>query len=205
MKASKATPSKTSSKVTSTNDNANAVLVGELVAVLNLEAEATWFDKATTMLAEGRISVRGLKATIEEAEKVGNAPTIKASHAQYLGSARSVRALKGGEGQSLKTVLNTTIQAKRAFGKDFASKVEASATFADFASIVPSQAKQKATREAHHNEKAPIADANSLIKQLGNALKAKPSINLKDAEALAVLLAQAITTERAKASIAKVA
>lgn len=186
------------SKVTSNLDALNKPLAEALSASLNLKGELAWYDRATVLLTSGKISVRGMKATIEEAEKVGSAPTIRASHAQYLADSVAVRHLEGGHAQPLKAILNATIQAKRAYKKQFSAKVESAQSFAEFASAIPSQAEQK--REAHHNEKAEkVADINELLKALGSALKAKQEIkNIKEAEAVAYLLAKALTASRGK-------
>ena len=188
------------SKVTSNLDTMNKALAESLSASLNLKGEILWYEKATVLMTSGKISVKGMKATIEEAEKVGSAPTIRASHAQYFADSVAVRHLEGGHEQPLKNILNATIQAKRAYKKDFSAKVESAQSFAEFASAIPSQGEQK--REAHHNEKAQKeTDINDILKALGLALKAKQEIkNIKEAEAVAYLLAKALTASRGKVS-----
>jgi len=188
------------SKATSNLDTMNKALAESLASSLNLKGEILWYEKATVLMTSGKISVKGMKATIEEAEKVGSAPTIRASHAQYFADSVAVRHLEGGHEQPLKNILNATIQAKRAYKKDFSAKVESAQSFAEFASAIPSQGEQK--REAHHNEKAQKeTDINDILKALGLALKAKQEIkNIKEAEAVAYLLAKALTASRGKVS-----
>ena len=185
-------------KVTSNLDAVNKGLADALAGSLNLKGELAWYERATVLLTSGKISVRGMKATIEQAEQVGSAPTIRASHAQYLADSVAVRHLDGGHEQPLKNIINATIQAKRAFKKEFSAKVEEATSFESFVQGIPSQGEQK--REAHHNEKeAKEADINDLLKALGLALKAKQEIkNIKEAEAVAYLLAKALTASRAK-------
>ncbi len=184
------------SKVTSNLDTLNKPLAEALSASLNLKGELAWYEKATVLMTSGKISVKGMKATIEEAEKVGSAPTIRSSHAQYFADSVAVRHLEGGHEQPLKAILNATIQAKRAYKKDFQAKLAEATSFDEFASAIPSQAEQK--REAHHNEPKE-ADINELLKALGLALKAKQEIkNIKEAEAVAYLLAKALTASRGK-------
>lgn len=136
-------------KAISSLDVVNIELKGQFESVVNLEAEISVFEVAVRMLNAGTISVRGLKATIESASEKGALPTIKPSTAQYFALAHEVRSLNGGKEKALKTVLNTTIQAKRAFGKETLSKIQGAKSFADFAGSVPSQGERaKAKRKA---------------------------------------------------------
>lgn len=122
-------------------DLVNEDLVQALRGTLNEDALAVWFDSAVEMLEAQRISVRGLKATIEKAD-VWLAP----SKVQYFRNGAKVRALKGGENQTIKKVLTTTEDAKRAFGDEFESKLESAKSFSDFAKAIPPR--EKATRGA---------------------------------------------------------
>jgi hypothetical protein len=149
-----------SGKATSNLDVVNVELKASFEAVLNLEAELSVYEKAVKMLEAGTISVRGLKATIEASMEKGALPTIKPSTAQYFVSSSKVRALEGGKSKALKDVLNVTIQAKRAFGKDFEAKVSEAETFAAFAKSVPSQGERaKAGRKSEKPEALVTADA----------------------------------------------
>jgi hypothetical protein len=67
------------------------------------------------------MSVGLCKATIEKAEEVGTAPTIRTSQVQYFVDSADVRKLEGAKSQTLKAILNATIQAKRAYKKDFSA------------------------------------------------------------------------------------
>lgn len=131
----------TSTKEIRSIDLVNADLVKALRGTLNEDALAVWFDSAVEMLEAQKISVRGLKATIEEAD-VWLAP----SKVQYFKNGAKVRALKGGEKQTIKKILTTTEDAKRAFGEDFEAKLESAKSFADFAKQIPPR--EKATRGA---------------------------------------------------------
>ena len=213
MTKATATTSKKSKSgaVSSSLDQVSDSFVNDLTKIIggSLPAEMKVFEKACAMLDKGTISVRGLKASIEKANEIGALPTIKPSHAQDFIIARSVRALEGGSTQSLKVLLNTAHQAKKHFnGKDGQmSTVEALdfvETFADLVESIPSQSERKATREARTAgdkvEKAPTLE--QIIKALGTELKKKPVLKgqaIKDAEAVAFLLAQAL--ERSKTSL----
>lgn len=149
-----------SSKAVSNLDVVNADLKASFEAVVNLEAEVAVYEKAVVMLNAGTISVRGLKMTIEAAEEKGALPTIKPSTAQYFVLSSKVRALAGGKEKALKAVLNATIQAKRAFGKEAESKITEAKSFADLVKSIPSQGERaKAKRKAS----APVADVDGFV------------------------------------------
>lgn len=142
-----------SGKVVSNLDVVNVQLQADFEGALNFEAELRAYEKAVRMLNSGEISVRGLKLTIEEASKAGSLPTIKPSTAQYFMASSKVRSLEGGKAKALKEVLNATIQAKRAFGKEFEAKVSEAKSFADLVKMTPSQGERaKAGRKSVKDE-----------------------------------------------------
>ena len=147
-------------KVTSSKDAINESLVKDFSAILNLEAEINFYEKAVSLLNSGAISVRGLKATIEKAEEVGTAPTIRISQVQYFVDSAEVRKLEGGKIQTLKSILNATIQAKRAYKKDFSLRLQEASTFAQFVRAIPTQGERaKAGRKASEGETLANLDA----------------------------------------------
>ena len=212
MSATTATTSKAkkskSGTVNSSLDQVSSVLVDDFAKIVggSLPAEFKVFEKAVKMIEAKKIGYRGIAASIEKANEIGALPTIKPSHAQDFVSASKIRTLEGGATKTLKVLLNTAIQARKYFnGKDGKmSLVEAldfAQTFEELAESIPSQGEQKAKRQARTAgdkvEKAPSIEA--LIKALGTALKAKPTLKgqaLKDAEAVAFLLAQALERSR---------
>jgi hypothetical protein len=209
-KNSKAPKSK-SGKVISSLDQVSSVLVDDFAKIVggSLPAEFKVFEKACKMLETKKVGIRGVRASIEKANEIGALPTIKPSHAQDFINASEIRSLEGGKDQTLKALLNTAIQARKYFnGKDekmnLAEALEFVASFDDLVASIPSQGDQKATRAARTAgdkvEKAPTLE--QIIKALGTALKAKPTLKgqaIKDAEAVAFLLAQAL--ERSKTSL----
>lgn len=208
---SKKAPKSKTGKVNSSLDLVSEVLVSDFVKIVggSLPAEFKVFEKAVKMLESKKVGIRGLRVSIEKANEIGALPTIKPSHAQDFINASEIRALAGGADKSLKVLLNTAIQARKYFnGKDgkmnLAEALEFAQTFEELAESIPSQGEQKAKREARTAgdkvEKAPTLD--QIIKALGTALKAKPVLKgqaIKDAEAVAFLLAQAL--ERSKTSL----
>lgn len=142
-----------SGKVVSNLDVVNVQLKAEFEGVMNFEAEIRVFEKAVRMLNSGEISHRGLKVTIQEAEQLGSLPTLKASHAQEFVNVAKVRELPGAKDKKLKEVINATIQAKRAFKKEFEAKVESAKSFADLVKMTPSQGERaKAGRKSVKDE-----------------------------------------------------
>lgn len=150
-------------------DLVNADLVKSLRGTLNEDALAVWFDSACEMLEAQKISVRGLKATIEEAD-VWLAP----SKVQYFKNGAKVRALKGGENQTIKKVLTTTEDAKRAFGDEFEAKLESAKSFADFAKQIPPREKQTrgaGTQTADEKAVSDLKDIDAGISFLADFIK----------------------------------
>jgi hypothetical protein len=198
-------------KVTSTKDSINASLVQELSAIPagSLSGELVAFGRGVELMAQGVISVRGLKASIVEAEKVGALPTIRSSWAEHFPAVATVRALKGGNEVSLRASFAVVVNGKKALkGDGFAKLVESAEDFYALADAIPAPvAKEK--REAHHNEKiAKVATIDDLLSALGSALKAKPVLTgktLKDAEAVAHLLANTLKTSRSLSVVEAVA
>ena len=149
-----------SSKAVSNLDVVNADLKASFEGVVNLEAEIAVYEKAVRMLEAGSISVRGLKATIEASMEKGALPTIKPSTAQYFALSSKVRALAGGKDKPLKAVLNATIQAKRAFGKEAEARIGASKSFAELVKATPKQGERaKAGRKPSEKSELFTADA----------------------------------------------
>ena len=203
-----------SSTVISSLDQISEVLVDEFSKVIggSLPAEFKVFEKAVKMIEAKKVGYRGIAKSIEKANEVGALPTIKPSHAQDFVSASKIRTLEGGATQSLKVLLNTAIQARKYFnGKDgkmpLAEALDFVASFEDLKASIPSQGEQKATRSARTEgdkvEKAPTLE--QIIKALGSELKKKPVLKgqaLKDAEAVAFLLAQALERSRVTLKVA---
>lgn len=200
--------------VNSSLDQVSDVLVNDFVKIVggSLPAEMKVFEKAVKMLETKKVGYRGIAASIEKANEIGALPTIKPSHAQDFINASEIRALAGGADKSLKVLLNTAIQARKYFnGKDgkmnLAEALEFAQTFEELAESIPSQGEQKAKRQARTEgdkvEKAPTLE--QIIKALGSELKKKPTLKgqaLKDAEAVAFLLAQALERSRVTLKVA---
>jgi hypothetical protein len=147
----------------------NDELVRELSASFDVTLEKAWWAKARKMVEGGAISVRGLKATIKKVEDTfGNAPTLRSSWSQYFEDAFQVEDLEGGKTQSLKAILNVTIQASRKMGgrDGFAEVIKGVKTFAEFAKKVeklPKREKTSSDEPTLADLKAAMATADGVI------------------------------------------
>lgn len=162
-------------------DVVNVHLKAEFEAVMNFEAELRVFEKAVRMLNAGEISHRGLKATIQEAEELGSLPTLKPSHAQEFVSVAKVRELPGAKDKKLKDVINATIQAKRAFKKEFEAKLEQAKSFADLVKMTPSQGERGGSGRKSSSVEV-IENIDELIEKFNEVAESFEDITPKNPE-----------------------
>lgn len=164
---------KETEKVAKPSNDVNDELVRELSASFDVNLEKAWWAKARKMVEGGAISVRGLKVTIKKVEDTfGNAPTLRSSWSQYFSDAYLVEDLEGGKEQSLKAILNLTIQGTRKAGgrEGFAKILEGSKTFKALAKKVEDMPKKESatTEEKKHEQveeylRATIITADAVV------------------------------------------
>jgi hypothetical protein len=125
-------------KETKFEDMADVQLASELKGSLDMVAERGFWVKARAKVESGKLSVRGLKATIQLVEETGSAPTLRSSWSQYFGSAFIVEDLAGGKDETLKEVFAVTIQGCRKLGGKgaFEELAKASKSFAELSKKV---------------------------------------------------------------------
>ena len=203
-KGKKMTASK-NGKVISSKDSAHEGFVTELASIPagSLSAELVAFERGVSLMAQGLISVRGLKASILKAEEVGALPTIRSSWAEHFPAVATVRAIKGGKDATLRASFAVVVNGKKALkGEGFAKLVESAKTFQELADAIPAPTKKAPSAHSKDGKEATTQRAltvDELLKALGNALKAKPVLSgkaLKDAEAVAHLLANTLKVSR---------
>ena len=163
-------------KAVNASHDVNDELVRELSASFDVNLEKAWWAKARKMVEGGSISVRGLKATIKKVEETfGNAPTLRSTWSQYFQDAFKVEDLEGGKAQSLKAILNLTIQATRKTGgrDGFAEALEGVKSFAEFAKKVEKMPKpQSGSGEPTLADlKAAMATADGVVQIALHALR----------------------------------
>lgn len=214
-KAGKAT-AKNPAPVTSTASNeADIALALELSSTLNLEGEIEWFEKAVHELKSGAITAQGLKLTIMESEKVGQAPSIRSAHAEYFLLADKLRGLAGGENEPLKTLLSMAEASARALKKkganDKADAVESFEVFAkDIEKVKADKAKgtKRGAGKKTADEKKEAVEAITPKKVTAHEMAIALSLALDSGEAIPQLalenLARALS-RRMKALAGKVA
>ena len=110
----------TANKVTTTKngvniDLANLALASKLQATLNLEGEFAVYLEIDALNEKGLLSVAGIRATLQEVEKVGSAPSLKSDYAQQFPLVRELRKIKGSEKKTLKELFNIAVQGRKAF------------------------------------------------------------------------------------------
>jgi len=153
---------KKESKVVKASNDVNDELVRELSASFNVNLEKAWWVKARKMVEGGAISVRGLKATIKKVEDTfGNAPTLRSTWSQYFSDAFKVEDLEGGKAQSLKAILNLTIQATRKAGgrEGFEEAISGVKSFSEFAKKVEKMPK----KESNSSDEPSLADLKAAM------------------------------------------
>jgi len=137
-------------KVTTTKngvniDNANLALASKLQATLNLEGEFKVYLEIDALNEKGLLSVNGIRATLQEVEKVGSAPSLKSDYAQQFPIVREMRKMKGAENKTLKELFNLAVQGRKTFGTDtMTSKVAEAKTIAGLSKAVKVAKDEKA-------------------------------------------------------------
>ncbi len=126
-------------------DLANLALASKLQSTLNLAGEFEVYLEIDALNEKGLLSVAGIRATLQEVEKVGSAPSLKSDYAQQFPMVREMRKLKGAEGKTLKELFNIAVQGRKAFGTDgMADVVAESKTLAAVSKSVKVEKEKKA-------------------------------------------------------------
>ena len=208
-------------KVSTTLDNANPALVASGSAFLKqgTDGEAIWFADSVALLNAKKISVRGIQVSMQEilsefTEDV-KFPSLTETMVQYFLQASALMALDGWKGSPVEAI--RLVQSGKRSNK-FKSAKEFDSALATAKSAKTLIAKAKAPkREGKSNTptgtrqtSAPVEGAKPNIEQGINALitifteRTDHTIkDIKSAERLAGILAQALTNTKAKAHPAK--
>lgn len=193
------------------SNEVNDDLVRELSKSFDVTLEKAWWAKARKMVEAKEISVRGLKATIRKVEdSFGNAPTLRSSWSQYFEDAYKVEDLDGGKIQSLKSILNLTIQGTRkAKGREgFAELLEGVKSFSELAKRVEDMPKPKngdSDEPTLADLKAAMATADGVIHIALHALRSLSGdeafiSNYSQADDLAKVLKSMVANSKAAQS-----
>jgi hypothetical protein len=223
-KAKKATPkakAPKAGKVSTTLDNANTELVSSGFDFLKkgTDGEAIWFADSVALLNAKRISVRGIQASMKEVlGKFGEDvqfPSLTETMVQYFAQASALMALDGWKGSPVEAI-RLVQSGKRSNKFASAGEFDEALAVAKTAKAIITKAKAP-KREGKSNTptgtrqtSAPVESAKPTIEQGINALitifteRTDHTIkDIKSAERLAGILAQALSNTKAKAHPAK--
>ena len=223
-KAKKATPkakAPKSGKVSTTLDNANTELVSSGFDFLKkgTDGEAIWFADSVALLNAKKISVRGIQASMKEVlAKFGEDvqfPSLTETMVQYFAQASALMALEGWKGSPVEAI-RLVQSGKRSNKFASAGEFDKALAVAKTAKAIITKAKAP-KREGKNNAptgtrqtSAPVESAKPTIEQGINALitifteRTDHTIkDIKSAERLAGILAQALSNTKAKAHPAK--
>lgn len=127
-------------------DLANIDLAKKLQGTLNLEGEFAIYLEIDSLNEKGFLSVAGIRATLQEVEKVGSAPSLKSDYAQQFPIVREIRKMKGAEKKTLKELFNLAVQGRKALGTPaMAGKVAEVKTLSALSTAVTKAKEEKET------------------------------------------------------------
>lgn len=223
-KAKKATPkakAPKAGKVSTTLDNANGELVASGFDFLKqgTDGEAIWFADSVALLNAKKISVRGIQASMKEVlGKFGEEvkfPSLTETMVQYFAQASALMALEGWKGspvEAIRLVQSGKRSEKFATAKDFdkALAVAKSAKAITAKAKAPKRAGKSNTPTGTRVTSEPAKDAKRTIQQGITDLLAiftertdHTIKDIKSAERLAGVIAQALANTKANAHPAK--
>lgn len=141
-------------------DLANIELAKKLQGTLNLEGEFKVYLEIDALNEKGMLSVAGIRATLEEVEKVGSAPSLKSDYAQQFPIVREMRrTLKGAETMTLKALFNLAVQGRKAFNTEgMADQVASAKTISALAKVVNAEKEKKAAEKKSRGAGTQTAD-----------------------------------------------
>jgi len=164
----------------------NLVNLGRELLEQGLDTEVEIFEGFISARATGALSVRGVKATIQAINEIGELPSIALTSVQYFEATQALRMLTGGKDQPLKKVIGVATQGSRKMGKpEFLAKVAEGGSYSTLAKFVENlPAKEKA-------EGSPkITDLDSLLTQFLKGFGELEDIAPKDPKVWADFLAK---------------
>jgi hypothetical protein len=178
-KAAKITTNSTSAKVKI--EKTEIVPMAEIVSaysnLINHDGEIQFVLEIAEMLKSGKTSIRTVQASIAEASKIGNAPTIRKSHVQWFAIfSEIIGKVEDAQTQSVSNLLKLSERVGREHGAEGAEGAIASApTIADLEKVAPTQTKSRTNAKA---EKVSVKSIESIISQ--TLLEVRTLKNLKE-------------------------
>jgi hypothetical protein len=158
QKTAKTTNNSTSPKVKI--EKAEIVPMAEIVSaysnLINHDGEIQFVLEIAEMLKGGKTSIRTVQASIAEASKIGNAPTIRKSHVQHFPIfSEIIGKISDAQEQSVSNLLKLAERVGREHGAEGSADAIASAsTIAELEEIAPTQTKSRTNAKAEIKPKS---------------------------------------------------
>ena len=154
-----------------------AEIVESYSNLINHNGEIEFILEIAEMLKTGKTSIRTVQASIAEASKIGNAPTIRKSHVQWFPIfSEIVGKIEDAQTQSVSNLLKLSERVGREHGAEGAEgAISSVATVADLEKIAPTQTKSRTNAKS---EKVSAKSIESIISQ--TLLEVRTLKNLKE-------------------------
>jgi hypothetical protein len=191
-KAVKTATSSTSSKVKV--EKTEVVPMAEIVSsysnLINHDGEIQFILEIAEMLRTGKTTVRTVQASIAEASKLGNAPTIRKSHVQHFAIfAEIIGEVSDAENKTVSDLLKLAERVGREHGAEKAAEViAANPTVADLEKAAPTQTKSRSNATAEKVSKKSIESIVSQTLLEVRTLKNLKELTTSDLQTLTALL-----------------
>ena len=154
-----------------------AEIVESYSNLINHDGEIEFVLEMAEMLRTNKTSIRTIQASIVEASKIGNAPTIRKSHVQWFTIfSEIVGKVEDAPTQSVSNLLKLSERVGREFGAEGAQgAIEGAPTIADLEKVAPTQTKSRSNAKS---EKVSAKSIESIISQ--TLLEVRTLKNLKE-------------------------
>ena len=154
-----------------------AEIVSAYSNLINHDGEIEFVLEMAEMLRTNKTSIRTIQASIVEASKIGNAPTIRKSHVQWFTIfSEIVGKVEDAPTQSVSNLLKLSERVGREFGAEGAQgAIEGAPTIADLEKVAPTQTKSRSNAKS---EKVSAKSIESIISQ--TLLEVRTLKNLKE-------------------------
>jgi hypothetical protein len=167
-----------------------AEIVSSYSNLINHDGEIQFILEIAEMLRTGKTTVRTVQASIAEASKLGNAPTIRKSHVQHFAIfAEIIGEVSDAETQSVSNLLKLAERVGREHGAEKAAEViAANPTVADLEKAAPTQTKSRSNATAEKVSKKSIESIISQTLLEVRTLKNLKELTTSDLQTLTALL-----------------
>ena len=179
QKTAKTTNNSTSAKIKieKTEIVPMAEIVSAYANLINHDGEIQFVLEIAEMLKTGKTSIRTVQASIAEASKNGNAPTLRKSHVQWFPIfSEIVSEVSDAETKTVSDLLKLSERVGREHGAEkFAEVIAQNPTIADLEKAAPTQTKSRSNAKS---EKVSAKSIESIISQ--TLLEVRTLKNLKE-------------------------